>query len=338
MMGAADGREMTMRVNRGLLGWGVFFLALGAVPLAVQGGVLDAATARRSWELWPLLLIGVGLGLALRNTVIDALGGGLVAATFGLMAGGLVAGGFSGAPFALCGNGGAAQPTGQPMSGALTDSASVDISLDCGSLELSAQTGGQWSIAWPISSTVQPDVVEASASRLQVELGNRTFGIGDPAAFWDVRLPADPTTAMSLSVNAGSAHVSLDGAHVSSLAASVNAGDAHIDLTRALGTTSVTGSVNAGSLTVALPSPAATLQGSLSANAGTVQVCVPSGVPLRITVGDHPLGSTNLAQRGLVQNGDTWTRGAWDTATARIDLDVSANLGTVTLDPEDGCG
>lgn len=328
-----------MRVNRGLLGWGVFFLALGSVPLAVQGGVVDASLARRAWELWPLLLIGVGLGLALRNTPLDPLGGVVAAATFGLMAGGLVAGGIGGAPFALCGSGDGAQPTGQPITGGLAGSASIDVSLNCGSLEVSAQTGGQWSIAWPLSSTLKPDVVEASSSRLQVELGNRHgFGGGAGAAFWDVRLPADPTTAVSVSVNAGSAHVALEGAHVSALSASVNGGEGRINLSGAIGTTSIDGSVNAGSLTIALPSPAATLQGSLSANAGSLRVCAPPSVPLRIRVANQSLGSTNLAQRGLAQNGDTWTRGAWDTATARIDLTVSANLGSVTLDPEDGCG
>ena len=36
-----------MRVNRGLLGWGVFFVAVGAVPLAVRAGA-QAAVAQSS--------------------------------------------------------------------------------------------------------------------------------------------------------------------------------------------------------------------------------------------------------------------------------------------------
>ena len=103
-----------MHVNRGLLGWGVFFLALGAVPLAVQSGRIDAETARRAWELWPLLLIGAGLGLVLRRTPLGALGAVLAGFTFGLMAGGLLAGGSGAGSLALCGIGSDASSRRQP--------------------------------------------------------------------------------------------------------------------------------------------------------------------------------------------------------------------------------
>ena len=165
------------------------------------------------------------------------------------------------------------------------------------------------------------------------------FGLGDPAGrWWDMTLPADPATSLSLSVNAGSARVGLGGAHVTSLDASVNAGDARVDLSESVGTTSITGSANAGSLGMVLPTPGGTLTGSLSANAGSVRICTPSGVPLRIRAGDEPLGSNNFAARGLTQNGNTWTRGVYGLGTPQIDLTVSANLGSITLDPEDGCG
>jgi hypothetical protein len=331
-----------MRVNRGLLGWGVFFLALGAVPIAVESGLLDAATARRAWELWPLLLIGVGLGLALRNTAVEALGGVLVALTFGLMVGGLVAGGFGATPpFVVCGAGGdqAASPAGQPVTGTLGAEASVDLSADCGALTLVTAPGSQWSISWPADSASNPEVLQADSARLRVAFGrNHGFGIGDPAARWDMTFPADPRVGLSVSVNAGSAKLSFDGAHVSSLSGSVNAGDARIDLSKAVGTASVSGSANAGSLSIALPTPEGTLTGSVSANAGSVSVCTPAGVPLRVKVGNNPLGSTNLKDRGLTQDGDVWTRGDWAAATSRIDLSVSTNLGSMTLDPEDGCG
>lgn len=329
-----------MHVNRGLLGWGVFFIALGVVPLAVQGGAVDASIARRAWELWPLLLIGAGLGLALRSSALDFVGGIVVAVTFGLMAGGLVAGGFGGPTFGFCGNEAAAVGApGQPLTGTLGASAGVDLTVDCGALTVSSRPGSQWSIVWPAGNGRDPQVKDASTGHLGVEFGaHRGFGITDPSATWDMQLPADPATALNITVNAGSARLSLGGAHVGSLAVSVNAGDAHLDLAGALNTSSLSGSVNAGSLSVALPTPSSTLSGSLSANAGSVAICAPAGVPLRIHVGDHPLGSTNLDQRNLVHNGNTWTRGAWDTAQARIDLDVSANLGSVTLDPEGGCG
>jgi hypothetical protein len=52
---------------------------------------------------------------------------------------------------------------------------------------------------------------------------------------------------------------------------------------------------------------------------------------------DQALGSNNFGDRGLVRNGDTWTRPGFETATQRIDLTASANLGSINLNPEAGC-
>jgi hypothetical protein len=329
-----------MHVNRGLLGWGVFFIALGSVPLAVQGGVLDAATARRAWELWPLLLIGAGLGLALRNTPLSSLGNVVVGLTFGLMGGGLVVGGLGSAPIAFCGTGSGSTDTANApaTTGTLRDGSTVDLSVDCGTLTVSGQPGSDWSLEWPAGSS-NPQVDASPGRHLEVRMGNdHEFGVSNRDSRWTLVLPNDPATNVSLDVNAGSARVALGGAHITSLDATVNAGDARIDLSGAVSTQSLNGSVNAGSLSVALPTPDATLSGSFSANAGSVRLCTPTGVPLRIRVGDEPLGSNNFAARGLTQNGNTWTRGVYGLGTAQIDLTVSANLGSITLDPEDGCG
>jgi hypothetical protein len=329
-----------MHVNRGLLGWGVFFLALGAVPLAVQSGRIDTETAGRAWELWPLLLIGAGLALVLRRTPLAALGAVLVGLTFGLMAGGLVAGGSGPGSIALCGIGGGTEsaPNAPVTTGSLAAQASVELSVDCGSATATTQPGSDWKLAWP-SGGNPPDVNASSPSRLVVDMRNRNrFGVGEPRSQWSLALPTDPTIDLSLSVNAGSANLGLAAAKARSASLSVNAGDAKVDLGGSTGMQHVDGSENAGSLSVALPPPAAELTGSFSANVGTVRICLPASVPVRVTVDDQTLGSTNLGQRGFVQNGDTWVRGAWDGASSRITLDVSTNLGSVTFDPEGGCG
>ena len=67
-------------------------------------------------------------------------------------------------------------------------------------------------------------------------------------------------------------------------------------------------------------------------------VCVPEGVGLRIHTGRQALGSYNYADRGLARSGDTWTRAGFETAAQRIELDTDANLGSITLNPEAGCG
>jgi hypothetical protein len=333
-----------MHVNRGMLGWGVFLIALGAVPAAVRGGALDASVARRAWELWPLLLVGAGLGLALSRTRAAVVGGVVVALVFGLMGGGLVAGGLgTGSGLALCGfgsdaAGGAVQATDAPAStGTFGPAADVQLSADCGALTVETAAGRDWSVAWPASHG-NPPVIDAAGDRLAVGAARRSvLGSGSAATSWAVTLPRDPALKLTMSVNAGTARGSLAGVHLDSLDLSVNAGDAHVDLTGAIGVRDVSASANVGSLAITFPEPNGVLSGTLSANAGSLRICVPAGVPLRIRTGDQPLGSNNLADRGLVKSGDTWTRGDVVTAPTRLDLRLEANLGSITLDPEHGC-
>jgi len=122
-----------MRIHRGLLGWGVFLIVLGAVPLLVRGGYLDEATVRRAWQLWPLVLIGIGLGLMLQRTRLAAVGGLVVAITFGLLGGSLLVTG-PGGGFTTCGFGtGSGSGTAfETRSGTFGPAASVGLDLDCG--------------------------------------------------------------------------------------------------------------------------------------------------------------------------------------------------------------
>lgn len=332
-----------MRVNRGLLGWGVFFIALGAVPVAVRSGVIDTAFARRSVELWPLVLVGIGLGLALQRTRAAAVGGLVVALTFGLIGGGLVAGGLGpDGGFALCGfGGGAGGGTAKgppPAVGTFGPQAVVDVTSDCGSLTVDTAAGSDWSVTSTRADGRWP-AITASDARLEVRVPvRRGFDVPATTASWDVTLPRDPALRLELAVNAGSVTARLGGLHLSALDASVNAGDAHLDLTGVLDATTISTSVNAGSLAISLPAPGGTLTGTMSANAGSLQICVPWGVALRIRAGDRTLSSDNYGDRGLTEAGGTWTTPGFETATSRIDLSVSANLGSVTLNPEDGCG
>ena len=81
-----------MRLDPRFLNWGVFFILLGAIPLAVSQGWIPASAIDNAWRFWPLILIGIGIGLLLRRTAFHFVGGLLVAATFGLMLGSVLAG------------------------------------------------------------------------------------------------------------------------------------------------------------------------------------------------------------------------------------------------------
>ena len=143
--------------------------------------------------------------------------------------------------------------------------------------------------------------------------------------------------ALGLSLNAGSARLDLAAMRVPRLDVSVNAGDATVDASGLVEAGSVGATVNAGSLAISLPVPATDLRGTLSVNAGAIEVGVPDGAGLRIRMDEKALGSNNFEDRGLVRVGDTWTRPGYDETTQRIDLNASANLGSITLNPESGC-
>src|SRR5215213_9943555 len=90
-----------MRIDGRLLGFGLFLLTVGGVILAVRQGIVDEAVAKRAWTLWPLILVGVGLSVALARRPAAVVGGLLLAVTFGAMVGGVAATGAAGLP-AFC--------------------------------------------------------------------------------------------------------------------------------------------------------------------------------------------------------------------------------------------
>jgi len=100
-----------MKLNRGRLNWGVFFIVLGAVPLAYRQGAVPLSTLSDAWRLWPLVLVGIGLKIVLSRTPAYFVGGLVVAACLGLVVGSLFAIG----PQFGCGNqGGNASTTRVP--------------------------------------------------------------------------------------------------------------------------------------------------------------------------------------------------------------------------------
>ena len=52
-----------MRIRRGFLFWGLFLIPLGAIPLLVRGGYLSEDLLTNAWQLWPLILVGIGVAL-----------------------------------------------------------------------------------------------------------------------------------------------------------------------------------------------------------------------------------------------------------------------------------
>ncbi len=176
--------------------------------------------------------------------------------------------------------------------------------------------------------------VNATGDRLSVVSANQrdSFDLARGGDTWLVSLPTAHSLDLDAEVSAGKGRFDLSGAQLGRLDLAVNAGEAHVDLTGAtVGRVSL--DVNAGAGWLQLPATG-DLRGDLSVNAGKLSVCAPDGVGLRVR-GDASLGS--IDHGGLIRNGGGWESPGYAFAPYHADLAVSANLGTIDINPEGGC-
>ena len=221
------------------------------------------------------------------------------------------------------------------QSGSLTTNGSVSIEMSCGDLTVTPASGTGWTIAGT-SQASRPPEVSASADRLDdpvarglvVRLRSATADRSGGSA-----CPPDPTLDLSTTLNAGTATLTLTGLHLDDFSGTTNAGKTAIDFT---GTTTPTAVLHRQRRVDRDHPAAASLSGSATVNAGSLALCVPTGTGIRIQSGSL-LGSNNYAEKGLIQDGSTWTSPGFGLSSAQIDLSISANAGSIELDPAGGC-
>jgi len=325
-----------VQIDRRLLGWGLFLIIVGAIPLLVRGGYLDTDLVGEWPSLWPLLLIGWGLGLVLRRTPGELLGSAISVTVLGIMVGGLIATGFGGFPsFGGCGD-----ETGATRfpdrSGALSESGRVTIEFNCGTLTVRAVDGTDWSVGGKGPDGKGP-VIEANAGRVLIKARDEDFkGFIDANSSWEVGVPRTPIVDLGVTLNAGEGTVDMTGATLDVLNMTLNAGSLTFDLAAAAALATVDATVNAGSATLDLPGTVTDV--NLTVNAGSIMACLPADTPLRVTW-NGTLGSNNFDSLGLDKIDDHhWRTGGLNAADdPHLELDVSANAGSFTLELGGSC-
>lgn len=324
-----------MHADRRLLGWGVFFVLLGAIPLAVRAGLLDKETVAQWPLLWPVLLIGWGLSLLLRGTPVAMLGGAISAITFGVMGGGAIAAGFGGVPFASgCSSPAATKPF-VTHTGTLGTQARADLVFNCGTLTVATADGTGWSVAGEDRDGTGP-TVESSGGLVSIksDTNENLFG-SSGRSVWNVSIPRSPILALGLTLNAGEGKVDLGGASISTVSMTLNAGSLALNLSGTAQTGDVNATVNAGSASISLPAGDRAV--NMSLNAGSLTVCVPAGTAIRAHW-SGALGSNNFDSTGLNEvDNQTWTSSGFAEAQPHIELHVSANAGSFDLEFGEGC-
>ncbi len=174
-----------MRVRRGLLFWGLFLIPLGAVPLLVRAGVVDAATVARAWRLWPVILIALGLAIVAGRSQLAVIGTAVTAVILGLAAGGALA---TGSPwFGVLGDcaNGRDVTSHEDQTGTFTSTATVRLDLSCGDFQLATQGGSDWALHADFNGP--PPVVAAAPNALEVT--SPTSGNGRRQS-WNVKVPS----------------------------------------------------------------------------------------------------------------------------------------------------
>jgi hypothetical protein len=321
----------TVQINRRFLYFGLFFLVFGGILLAARQGWISDDVVASLWQLWPVLLIAIGLSIILAGRVAGWVGGAVVSICLGAMAASVVQGGV--VPFVGCGGG----ETGTPFTtqeGALASAADVDITFSCGELSVVTGEGATWSVSGSSDDGRVPDI-ERSDSGVSIESATRGFPFGGGRETWTVRLPSEPTLDVGVTLNAGSGTVELDGASLADVRSTVNAGSFSLDLRGVAAVERLGGTVNAGSSVIWLPELA--VEGTLTVNAGSLVMCAPAGIGLRLHTGSNPISSNDFDRAGLVEVDGAWETPDYDSASVKTELNVTANAGSLSLNPSQPC-
>lgn len=328
-----------MRINRGLLNWGVFLIALGGVPLAVQQGFADESIAGDLWRLWPLILVGIGLGLIMRWTPLAWVGGALVAGTFGLIFGALIAGGFSGISNTCVGVGSSETVTTQDGDAASSTDFSVDLELSCGQVGLSRAGGAAWDVVAVHDASELP-TIEGTQSDLrlrQAEGDSGFFALSQQVRDdWQVEVPATAAISLAMTLNAAEGTVDLGTGPVAAISSTLNASDAGFTLGSAATPqpARLDLTLNASSGSIGLP--AGSIVGDITLNVSSLDLCMPADAEARLRI-DATLASDDLGSSGLVKDGDGWQTPGYATAATRIDLSITSTFSSVSVERPEVC-
>lgn len=344
-----------MRINRSLLNWGVFLIALGGIPLAVDQGWIQSDIASELGQLWPLILVGIGLGLILRWTPFSWFGGALVAATFGVIFGaaavsirdndlgnlqGIIPAIASGA----CADGDDPAETTTSEGIASSEAFRLDVSLPCGELSVSRTDDSTWSVVAAHEPGEAPVVDETDGANGTTGLRIRDRG-GEDLAFigsqtrsdWDVQVPAGAVLSMSATLDAAQGTVDTGAGPVDRFSATLNAADATVDLGEASSDVAPAISMTLNASDGLLVLPAGSAQVSVTLNASSLEVCSPSGVPMLVEL-NETLSSSDLGDAGLDKvDDDTWQTSGFTRSGEHQTIDITSTVSSLTIERPEAC-
>lgn len=319
-----------MRLNRGLLFWGLGLVTAGIVALAITQGYVDRAILGDMWRLWPLILVAIGIAVVTARTPFAVPGTAVAAIVIGALVGAGVA---LGPGMAIsCGSDNVPGTT-TSRGGSLGATATLDWQLNCAHVEVATVTGTEsWTLRFGSDPSSEPQV-DASGNHLRLGSPNDSGFLQSSRERWIVALPAATTYDADIHANGGSLTMNVQGSTFHSLSLQPNAVDVRLDATDA-NVSGLNVHLNAGKLVVVVTAGSA-VEGQIEANAGSVSLCARPDAAVRITASGTAF-STNLDGSGLQRSGDTWESASYASADRTITLEIHGNASSFDLNPE-GC-
>jgi hypothetical protein len=302
-----DSRE---REQHGGLVFPTMLVALGIIFLLNNLGLVSWDVWGSIWQLWPVLLIAVGLDLLIgRRSTLSSL---FVALTLlVVILGGVWLWATQQANWQPSSN----EQITQRLDGATRGD--VVIEFGVGTLNLSALSGSTTDL---ITGSVDLGKGERTYIDYRPVNGTAYYHLRTDTTrifvpFWETgsnkktwELGLNPDVPMSLKVSAG-------------------VGTAAMDLT-GLDLTKLEVDAGAGNVAITLPR-VGELQALVKAGVGKVEINIPAGMAARINISEG-LGRVRV-EGGYERHGDTYVGPTYNSAESRLELEVEGGVGQITI-------
>lgn len=293
--------------NRGFF-WPALLILIGIVALLVNAGAISPDRLYRLADLWPLILVVIGLEMISRRALHGAASDLAAVLIVLIAAGGTVA-------YVAVGPaipGGTRTVDMSDTVGSLTQATlHVDVGAANMTVEGNGALGADLYRAHIEYSGPKPDLtLDRSTGNLQISQNNAFGSVGNRRFVLNVQVNSEVT--WSISVNTGAANDTFKLSNVKVGSIDLNTGASREDITLGKPAGTVPISVNGAALTVRLHRPSGT--------AASVHV---SGMAVNLT-------ADNQRYHGI--GDESWQSSGYDSASDAYKVDVNGAACTVTMD------
>lgn len=290
--------------------WPAVLILAGLIALLVNTGVVPADSLIRLADLWPLVLIVIGLELMVRRTMVGRTSE-IATALVVIVA---VAGAAIYVAIAPSVPGGTQTLDTSDTVGTLSQEAQLELDTGAATIKIHGNTDlGEDLYRAHITYTGEKPTVhlDRESNAVTVSQNTSNFPLFSSRRF-EVDLQINANAPWRITTNSGAANDNLDLSSVDVRKLEINTGASHEDITLGAPHGDVPISINGGALTVTLRRPS-----SVDARVSV------SGGAVNLNADGHHTGTFGDAN---------WRSGGYDNATDRYTIEINGGACTVTMD------